>query len=125
MVPRFNNSDVNAVKETEFPVVYYWYDPDDATAPTAISTALDSSGCRILDVTSPTEIFFVPKPQFRVTGTNTGYAQMDRTNFWINCANPDAVHYGLKVAYQSGGTTGDSNYIDITFHYYLQFKFGQ
>lgn len=125
MIPRFTSAEVGAAKELEWPKVYVWYDCDDATPPsagTAISAAMQRSNVQQLDLTRPNEFYFKPRlaPQFYNGGFGTS------SNYqWINMASIGIEYYGLKIAWSSGGASGDTNYLDLTFKYYMRFKYGQ
>jgi len=110
---------------TNTPKVAVWYDADDATPPsvaTAWAVALQRSNVVYLDLTKTTEFYF--EPRCSPVAYNNGYL-VGKTKQWVNLANLDVEHYGMKLAWMSGGNTGDSNFMDIVFKYYLRLKYGQ
>lgn len=122
--PRFNSAEIGGAADQSWPVCLLWYDEDDSTAPTNINSGLVRSNARRLDLTRSTEFWITPKVAVGVSGPSSGFTVL-RKPLWINMSQTDVTHNGLKLAWQSGGTAGTNNYIDFTFHYYIQLKYGQ
>jgi len=125
LTPRWNIMAASDALEITYPKVYVWYDCDDAsppTAATAVSTAMQRSNMIQMDVSKPLELYFEP---VCAPGVYNGSYAVGRKKTWINMASLGAEHYGMKIAWSSGGSAGTKDYVDIMFKYYLKLKYGQ
>lgn len=105
------------------PTIYWVYDQDDATAPTAMSSIMEHPKVRSSRLTKP--VFITVKyPTISVAlwngGVTTAYGA--KKAMWLDCNSYQVPHYGVKYAIQAAPTTDLKGYIDIRVKWRLAFK---
>lgn len=97
-------------------------DYDDAVIPADENAICQRSTCQSVTPFKPIEIFLRPKPAGNVFGAAaTGYSVLDNT--WLNMANQNVPHYGVKLGMKPGGTASDPKLLfDFTAKYYIHLR---
>lgn len=125
-------SDISTPLVSEYdqgiPLIYSFIDYDDATTPTTIDEFTQRQNMRTARFNKPHKRVWKPTvlvPTYR-TGVTFGYSPKRKQ--WIDCANPDVPHYGLKWAFYNTATADATHHrgIAVSFRvmatYYLQFR---
>jgi hypothetical protein len=106
------------------PLGYCTADRDDATAPTSIDQVRQYDLCKGFTGTSSFDIEMEVRPTqaLYAAGAFSGYNTMD-VEPWIDVANTDVPHYGVKLAIGALTATVTSSWCwDIEAHYYVSFR---
>lgn len=100
IVPRYTSWDLNTANPA-LPTIYWVYDQDDSTVPTAASQIMEHPKVRYRRLDKPVRIT-VLRPciadEIYNTAVTTGYAP--RKAPWIDLASPSIPHYGIKYFIQ-------------------------
>lgn len=98
-------------------------DYDDATVPSTLDSLLERSGCKINSASKQSfSVTLQPRVAKEIFKTTllTGYATGE-PGAWIDCANPDIPHYGLKIGVTEAPTNASVRW-NLFIKYYLQFR---
>lgn len=81
-------------------------DYDDSNTPSSIDELEQFNSVQVHDPYKPFALTFKPKPAGGVYagGVTLGYSQLN-DDTWIDCANDDVVHYGLKWGTYANGAS--------------------
>lgn len=128
----FATSDLSTPLVTQYdqpiPIIYSFIDYDDSAVPASIDEFTERQNLRTARFNRPHKRVWKPTvlvPTYR-TGVNFGYSPKRKQ--WIDCANPDVPHYGLKWAFYNPSETDATHNrgIALSFRvmatYYLQFR---
>jgi hypothetical protein len=106
------------------PLGYFTMDRDDATAPTSLDAVRQYDRSEGFTGTSSFDIIIEPRPTQAIyaSGAFSGYNTVD-VEPWIDVANADVPHYGLKGAIGALTATTSSSWCwDIEAYYYVSFR---
>lgn len=99
-----------------------WVDRDDDASPTDYNALKVRQGATIRKMTQGATVKFRPtvlNTLFR-TGVTSSYSVMKEPQ-WIDMANSDTPHYGLKIALQAGGLVDEAFMIKKQTRYSISF----
>lgn len=113
-----------AAPNGSIPLGYVTLDIDDATAPASVSAVRQYDKCQTFNGNTSVDIEVTPRPTAALyaAGAFSGYTTAGYEP-WIDIANADVPHYGVKMAI--GGltpTTTSSFTWDIEAHYWVSFR---
>lgn len=97
-IPSQINADVSVGTQT-IPALFVAVDTDDASTPASYSEILEHADHKIYQMDKMKTIArFSPRPQAAMyrSSVATGYSTPNKP-VWLDCANADIPHYGLKV----------------------------
>lgn len=128
-LPIYNSHEINEgpaaspFDRVGMPIITYARDYDDAMAPAGEDTLLQySTNSRL--VLSNKKSIYIRNPRVAQSvyksGVTAAYAEAKK-NLWIDCANADVPHYGLKY-YVPTINLSKILYIRVYATYYLEFK---
>ena len=122
LLPRWNSGeggDPTVVNNNLISPVFTVLDYDDATAPSSLDDLMQYQNLKQTRNAVPHRRYF--KPQVLIsnyrTALTTGYAP--KKNQWLDIAQPDIPHFGLKYGIP---VNGESMKYDVMVKYYLAFK---
>lgn len=129
-VPIYNSHEINEGPASGLddrlgmPLMTYARDYDDANAPTSEDTMLQYATNRRLQLSTRKSIY-IASPRcaslvYKDGITPVGYSEA-KANQWIDSANPDVLHYGLKY-FLPVENLSKIVYIRVYATYYLEFK---
>lgn len=129
-VPIYNSHEINEGPAAALddrvgmPIMTYARDYDDATPPASEDSLLQYATNRRLQLSTRKSIY-IASPRcanlvFKDGITPVGYAEA-KSNQWIDCANADVLHYGLKY-YLPTENLSKILYIRVYATYFLEFK---
>lgn len=129
-VPIYNSHEINEGPASSvddrvgMPIMTYVYDQDDATSPAAEDTLLQYATNKRISLSSRRTIY-ISSPRtaglvFKDGINPVGY-QETKANQWIDCANADVPHYGLKYFIPEENLS-KILYIRVYATYFVQFK---
>lgn len=128
-VPIYNSHEINEgpaaspFDRVGIPVMTFARDLDDSTAPASENTLLQYATNKRINLSSKKSIY-IANPRVAQTvyqaGLTAAYSEA-RKNVWIDCANPDVPHYGLKY-YVPTENLSKILYIRVYATYYMEFK---
>lgn len=128
-VPVYNSHEINeGPAATPFdrlglPLMTYARDYDDATSPANENTLLQYAANHRINLTNKKSIY-IRNPRVATTvyqsGLTAAYSEAKK-NVWIDCANPDVPHYGLKYFVPTENLS-KILYVRVYATYYLEFK---
>lgn len=129
-VPIYNSHEINEGPASALddrlgmPIMTFARDYDDANAPASEDTLLQYATNRRLQLSTRKSIY-IASPRcanlvFKDGITPVGYSEA-KSNQWIDSANPDVLHYGLKY-YLPTENLSKIVYIRVYATYYLEFK---
>jgi len=107
------------------PTMYYAFDADDNAVPTNSLSVVAKGYCksRILNANRPTNMFIRPRVTKVVHDTTISDARTTEKACWLDIADIDVPHYGLKVWLSDWvGGTDNNNALRIQPTYYLALK---
>lgn len=128
-VPIYNSHEINEGPAASpfdrlgMPIMTYARDYDDSTAPATEDAILQYStnSCLVL---SNKKSVYISHPRVATTvyrpGITAAYAEAKK-NLWLDCANPDVPHYGLKY-YVPIENLSKILYVRVYATYFLEFK---
>lgn len=114
--------------EQPIPLIYTFIDYDDITVPASIDEFTERQNMRTARFNKVHKRIWKPTvlvPTYR-TGVTFGYSPKRKQ--WIDCANPDVPHYGLKWCFYNPANSDATHLrgIALSFRvmatYYLQFR---
>jgi hypothetical protein len=106
------------------PLGYVTPDRDDASAPTSVDAVRQYDLANGFTGTSSFDVVIEPRPTAALyaSGAFTGYNAMD-TEPWIDVANSDVPHYGIKIGIGALTATTSSSWVwDLEAFYYVSFR---
>jgi len=113
------------------PTIYKVIDYDDTTSIASIAAAFEYGSCETLKLSNASDgrtgvhtIWLKPRPLVQTyrSAITTGY-QSVRAG-WMDCAQTDIPHYGMKLYYDNAGITADTTIgrLIIVQTYYFSFR---
>ncbi len=113
-----------AAPNSSIPLGYVTLDLDDASAPASVSAVRQYDKCVTFNGNTSIDIELTPRPTAALfaSGAFSGYQAMD-VEPWIDIANTDVPHYGVKMAVSGLTLSTTSSFTwDIEAHYWLSFR---
>lgn len=101
--------------------IYTVLDRDDATALSAVTDALDYESCKIHHPMKDFSLSFVPAISDTIYRTGVTSAYTQKYKQWIDAANVDVPHYGVKGIIGNNATAWQPSWKVIA-TYYVSFK---
>lgn len=98
-------------------------DRDDASVPVSYEETLSRAGAREQVATKPLTIKFTPSRLLMVyrTGSTTGYKIDTDTQGWLDCANADIPHFGIKTVFEAASPLGAYD-MEVRMDYNISFR---
>jgi len=113
-----------AAPNSSVPLGYVTQDLDDATAPASLNAVREYDKCVTFTGNTSFDLTLTPRPTAALyaAGAFSGYQTLD-VEPWIDIANADVPHYGVKLAVGALTATTTSSFVwDIEAHYWLSFR---
>jgi len=109
------------------PILIFAFDPND-TSVTSLSSIVQTNGSRIVQMAnirgeSGYVSRFVPRIQAQTTTGATGRALLSPPGQWVSTDLPSAIHNGLKVFYDSAGSTYASVIGTVQCYFKINYSF--
>lgn len=129
--PGYNNNDVlsTGINSPTIPLLTYYVDRDDDSVPTAETQFDQIQGIRRVPFNRPVTITLSPKPLKQYFQTDTGQTSVGGTDMkkdqFINIANNDTRHYGIKMMLdnrQSQNIAGSNSFVPTLVTIRYQFR---
>jgi len=120
-MPVNNSTTANQVAPELITAVDY----DDSTSPAAVSDLYNYNNCKLHGILHAGIPYYsrTLKPmvaQAIFKGVTNAYSA--RANVWLDTANKDVPHYGLKGTIIGQPNTGGSGFVKVTAQFFLEFK---
>lgn len=118
-IPRINESVPTAALSDANLFIYIDY--DDSVAPVSNTTMYQQDNLIISEFNKRKSITFVPRILYDASSP-TGASSVSAKPQWIDCAQQDVRHFGIKFGAQAIPPGGNTQRWDIYVDYYLSFK---
>jgi len=116
------NTGITNATNNQTSTIAHVIDYDDANVPSTMNELMQYAAVKVRTCNTQFSISLIPRVAVEIykTAVTTGYG-VGPEKAWLDCANADIPHYGIKMVMTPGSAAFLSQY-QVYFKYYLEFR---